>query len=143
MSHPLLSSTEQEKIKAAIQNAEHSTSGEIRVHVSKHCKENVLDCAAFWFEKLKMHKTEQRNGILFYLAIEDQKFAILGDAGINNKVPNNFWDEIKEQMQNAFKQNLFAEGLSQGIEKAGEQLQQHFPYQQNDINELDDEISFE
>lgn len=130
------------QITNAIRVAETNTSGEIRVHIEKHCKEDVLDRAAFIFEKLKMHKTELRNGVLFYLAIEDHKFAILGDSGINQKVPDDFWEEIKEEMARHFREGNYTEGLSTGIRKAGEQLKQHFPYQQDDVNELSDEISF-
>jgi uncharacterized membrane protein len=79
---------------------------------------------------------------LFYLAIKNQQFAILGDAGINKVVPENFWDSIKETMFNYFKEDKFTEGLSEGIKMAGEQLKEHFSYQQDDINELSDDISF-
>lgn len=130
------------QITNAIRVAETNTSGEIRVHIEKHCKEDVLDRAAYIFEKLEMHKTQLRNGVLFYLAIADHKFAILGDAGINQKVPENFWEEIKEEMTASFKEGKFTEGLSTGIKKAGEQLKQHFPWQEDDVNELSDEISF-
>ena len=130
------------EITNAIARAELNTSGEIRLHVDNRCKIDVLDCAAGWFEKLKMHQTEKRNGVLFYLAIKDKKFAIIGDAGINAVTPENFWDDIKEEMLLQFKENKFAEGLIKGIEMAGEQLKQHFPYQSNDKNELSDEISF-
>lgn len=130
------------QITNAIRVAETNTSGEIRVHVENHCKGDVLDRAAYIFEKLEMHKTQLRNGVLFYLAIEDHKFAILGDAGINQKVPENFWEEIKNDMASKFKEGKFTDGLSSGIKKAGEQLKQHFPYQKDDVNELSDEISF-
>ncbi len=130
------------KIKEAVQKAELNTSGEIRVHISKSCSESALDCATFWFEKLEMHKTDQRNGVLFFLSPKNKKFAILGDAGINNKVPNNFWDEIKKTVLESFKKDQFAEGLEKGILMAGEQLKQHFPHQKDDINELSDDISF-
>jgi len=133
---------QKQKIEAAIKEAELNTSGEIRVHIENRCKNDVLDCAAFWFEKLAMHKTELRNGVLFYLAIQDKKFAILGDAGINEKVGDAFWNEIKEAMKKSFQNNLFAEGLIDGVLAAGEQLKKHFPHQVDDINELDDEISF-
>jgi len=133
---------EKDKIKAAVQKAETNTSGEIRVHVDNHCKEDVMDRAAWWFSKLEMHKTEQRNGVLFYLAVKDKKFAILGDAGINAQTPENFWESIKGKMLESFQQADFAEGLSQGILLAGEALQAHFPYQDDDVNELSDEISF-
>ncbi|MGM0621612.1 MAG: TPM domain-containing protein [Bacteroidota bacterium] len=130
------------QIKNAIRAAELNTSGEIRVHIEKHCREDVLDRAAYIFKKLEMHKTELRNGVLFYLAVDDHKFAILGDAGINRNVPDNFWEEIKKKMAEKFKEGLFAEGLSQGIKMAGEQLKSHFPYQEDDVNELSDEISY-
>jgi len=130
------------RIRNAIRTAELNTSGEIRVHVEKRCKGDVLDRAAYIFGKLKMHKTELRNGVLFYLAIEDHKFAILGDAGINQKVPDDFWENIKEEMEVDFIEGNFADGLSKGIVMAGNQLKEHFPYQVDDVNELSNEISF-
>jgi uncharacterized membrane protein len=133
---------EKERITAAIGEAELNTSGEIRVHIERRCKEDVLDHAAYLFEKLGMHKTEQRNGVLFYLAVDDHKFAILGDAGINTVTPDDFWDTIKEKMLSEFQENRFCDGLVKGIQLAGEQLQGHFPYQDGDVNELSDDISF-
>ncbi len=136
--------TEENKLQIAnaIRAAETNTSGEIRVHIEKHCREEVLDRAAFWFEKLEMHKTELRNGVLFYLAIEDHKFAILGDAGINQKVPADFWNETKEIVISKLKDDAFADGLAVGIIRAGEQLKAHFPYKTGDVNELSNDISF-
>jgi uncharacterized membrane protein len=133
---------EKAMLKEAIARAELNTSGEIRLHVENHCKGDVLDCAAAWFDKLKMQKTEKRNGVLFYIAVKDHQFAILGDAGINAVTPDDFWDNIKEEMVQYFKENRFADGLVKGITMAGEQLKKHFPYQSDDINELSDEISF-
>jgi uncharacterized membrane protein len=135
-------SAEKEAIKYAIEEAEKNTSGEIRVHLENHCSEDVLDRATAVFAKLDMHKTELRNGVLFYLAIVDRKFAIIGDAGINAVVPDNFWDKTKEEVLEQFKKGDFALGLSTGIILAGEALKMHFPFQQNDLNELSDEISF-
>lgn len=130
------------QIENAIRAAEFNTSGEIRVHIEKHCKEDVLDRAAFIFEKLGIQKTELRNGVLFYLAIEDHLFAIIGDAGINQKVPEDFWESIKNEMTGFFKEGKITEGLTAGILRAGEKLKQHFPWQTDDVNELSDEISF-
>lgn len=136
-------SEEQKKqITDAIAEAERNTSGEIRLHVEGSCKIDVLDRAAYIFKQLEMHQTAQRNGVLFYLAVNDRKFAILGDAGINQVVPENFWDHIKETMLGFFREEKFAEGVSTGILMAGEQLKSHFPHQANDVNELSDEISF-
>jgi uncharacterized membrane protein len=136
--------TKEQKIKItdAIAQAELNTSGEIRLHIETRCSIDVLDRAALVFAKLDMHKTALRNGVLFYMAIQDKKFAILGDAGINAKVPADFWDTIKEKMAEHFKCGQFAEGLEKGILMAGKQLKEHFPRQNDDVNELSDEISF-
>ncbi|RPH33636.1 MAG: TPM domain-containing protein [Bacteroidales bacterium] len=133
---------QQKRIVEAIKQAEYDTSGEIRVHIEKSCKKNVLDRAVDIFAMLKMHKTELRNGVLFYLSLEDHQFAILGDAGINAKVPENFWESVKEAVIEQFKAGNQTEGLVKGILMAGEKLKAHFPYQKNDVNELSDEISF-
>jgi len=136
------SKEEKQLILSAVKEAELNTSGEIRVHLDNRCPGQVLDRAAWWFGKLKMHKTEKRNGVLIYLAVKDQKLAILGDAGINAVTPDDFWDEIKEAMLERFRDGDYAEGLRKGILMAGEALKTHFPYQSDDVNELSDDISF-
>jgi uncharacterized membrane protein len=129
-------------IHTSIHKAEQSTSGEIRLHLENYCKYELMDRAADVFTMLEMHKTALKNGVLFYLSIKDRKFAILGDAGINAKVPAGFWDSIKEIVIEHFKNGKYADGLCEGIEKAGVKLSEHFPYSKNDVNELSNEISF-
>ena len=144
MSNPaaFFSKEDKDRIRNAIEEAELNTSGEIRLHVESRCRIDVLDRAAFWFDQLNMQKTQMRNGVLFYLAIDDRKFAIIGDAGINGLVDDNFWEKITEEVLLNFQKGLFAEGLSLGIIAAGMQLKEHFPYQSDDVNELSDDISF-
>jgi uncharacterized membrane protein len=134
---------QQAEILAAVKEAENETSGEIRVHIESDCREDVLDRAAWVFGKLKMDKTALRNGVLFYLAVNDRKFAVIGDSGINAKVPAGFWDDVKELLLKKFKDGKFTDGLSEGILMAGEHLKKHFPHRKDDINELPDEISFD
>ena len=129
-------------IEAAVREAELNTSGEIRVHVENSFTGELLDRAATVFARLGMHKTEQRNGVLFFLAIRKKQFAVIGDAGINRLVPDNFWDEIKSILERHFKNGEYAQGLSRGIILAGEQLKKHFPRQQSDVNELTNDISY-
>ena len=133
---------DRKNITAAIRQAEKQTSGEIRLFIEDKCKGNVLDRAAIIFEKLEMHKTAARNGVLFYLAINDHQFAILGDAGINAVVKHGFWDEIKDTAIESFKKGDYSEGLIKGIGMAAEALKQYFPYDERDKNELSDEIIF-
>jgi uncharacterized membrane protein len=134
---------QQAQILAAVKEAENETSGEIRVHIETSCNEDVLDRAAWIFRKLNMNNTAERNGVLFYLAISDRKFAVIGDAGINYKVPAGFWDDVKDLMQAKFREGKFTEGLSEGIILAGVHLKKHFPHGKDDVNELPDEISFD
>lgn len=133
---------DQEAIRVAIMNAELDTSGEIRVHIEDSFKGDVLDRTSYLFTKLGMHKTEQRNGVLIYLAVKNRRFAIVGDAGINSVVPENFWDDIKLIMLSYFREGDFVKGLTEAIQKAGIQLKKHFPYKRGDVNELPDDISF-
>ena len=138
----LLSDEKKAGIKRAIEVAEMGTSGEIRVHLEDRCKKNVFDRAADIFMKLDMHKTALRNGVLFYVAVSDRKFVIIGDAGINAKVPEGFWNQIKETVFGYFRDDKIAEGLMEGIRMAGEALQLYFPHEANDVDELSNEISY-
>lgn len=127
----------------SIRNAEKMTSGEIRLHLENHCgKKGAVARAQELFHKLKMDKTELRNGVLMYLAVKDQQFAIIGDKGINELSPDDFWENVRDLMQEKFKQGNFLEGICDGIELAGEELKKDFPIQDDDKNELTDEISF-
>ncbi len=137
------SESEQQSIVQAIRDAEKDTSGEIRVHLDKVCSGDPYKRAIKVFENLKMHQTAQRNGVLFYLSIEDRKLAIIGDKGINEKVPTDFWNVILSDVVELFKQGKMAEGLAHGIAKAGQQLSAFFPYQKDDDNELSNDISFD
>jgi uncharacterized membrane protein len=133
---------QQEDIRQAIMNAELDTSGEIRVHIENICKDEVMDRALLIFKKLGMEKTENRNGVLIYLAVKNRKFAIIGDEGIHAVVTDNFWGSIKHKMLNQFRENQFTEGLTEAITETGKQLKKYFPHKVNDVNELPDDISF-
>lgn len=132
---------EKEQILKVIREAEKRTSGEIRVHVeSKPGKDSILRAKEV-FESLGMTKTKFRNGVLIYLAVLERKFAIIGDEGIDQVVPENFWDDTKERMQALFREGKFMEGVCLGVESVGEHLAKYFPYQAGDVNELKDDIS--
>lgn len=131
------------KIIEAIEQAEKATSGEIRLHIENFCKADVLDRAAFIFDWLGMTQTVERNGVLFYLAVKDKKFAIIGDSGINARVPDNFWDDVKNRVLFHFAKGEFEQGLIDGIHMTGHKLSLFFPRNANDVNELPNDISFE
>ncbi|TDG37945.1 TPM domain-containing protein [Pedobacter changchengzhani] len=138
----LFSASDQDRIANAIADAEQATSGEIRIAIDKHCKTDPYDKALEYFAKLGMDKTAKRNGVLIYLAHIDQKFAILGDAGINKVVPNDFWEMTKVAMSAHFQNGNLADGIIAGVALAGEKLALFFPYEAGDINELPNDIIY-
>ena len=136
------SKKEKERIVAAIQEAEKQTSGEIRVHLERRFKGDVMAHAREIFERVGMTKTEQRNGVLIYIALKDNKFSIIGDEGIDQKVPDDFWEQTKDLMLVQFKKGDIPAGIIVGIKNAGAQLSAYFPANKNDVNELPDDISY-
>lgn len=137
-----LTEADESLILNSIKAAESKTSGEIRVHLDKWCKTDPIYKAQIKFIHLKMHETEARNGVLIYVAVKEHKFAIIGDEGINSKVDPNFWESTKNRIAVHFKNGELALGIARGIEEAGIQLAKYFPYQAEDKNELNDEISY-
>lgn len=138
----IFSKTQEQALIQSIEAAEAKTSGEIRVHVEPRCKEeDPFARAVALFAELEMHQTEQRNGVLFYIAYEDHRFAIVADEGIHQKVPPHFWEEVRDVMQAEFKAGKPLEACQKGIALAGEKLQHFFPADPSQGNELSNEIS--
>lgn len=133
----------EQKIIAAIKNAECQTSGEIRVHIAGHVFGNIYKKGKRVFEKMGMTQTVERNGILFFIAGKSRKFAILGDLGIHEKVHQEFWDELGRILADFFQKGQFNEGLCAAIERCGDRLKHYFPRQATDANELSNQISRE
>ena len=133
---------EEERIIQAIRAAESHTSGEIRVHLEKDCKHEILREAGRIFRKLGMHKTTARNGVLILLAPERKEFAIVGDEGIHDKVGQEFWAEERDLIQHHFQKEAFADGICLAVVAIGQKLKAFFPVKDDGVNELPDEISY-
>ncbi len=136
------SKDEENRIIQTIREAEKKTSGEIRVHLERNYEGSLLGSASRIFYMLGMEQTKNRNGVLIFIVPDKKEFAIFGDRGINEKVPANFWEEVRNAMQSHFWKAMFAEGVCQGVRLAGEKLKEHFPGTKDDKNELPDEISY-
>ncbi|NVK28425.1 MAG: TPM domain-containing protein [Flavobacteriia bacterium] len=139
--HFFFTPAQESEITNAIEKAEKASSGEIRVRVETKSNGDAYKRAVYAFEKLGMTKTELRNGILFYLSTEDHQFALIGDKGIHERVGQTFWDDIRDAVISKFKEGDFTGGMVDGILKCGDALSEHFPYQEDDVNELSDDIS--
>ncbi|HEX2962190.1 MAG: TPM domain-containing protein [Ignavibacteria bacterium] len=134
-------------ISNAIKEAEKTTSGEIRVSIREKKpflkrKKTIEEMAKEEFFRLGMDKTRDKTGILIYLLLSEKKFHVLADTGINEKVQDNTWHKIKDDMQEKFRQGFFSDGITLGIREVGEVLSRHFPIKQDDTNELPNTVSF-
>lgn len=136
-----LTAEEEQSIIEAIIAAENQTSGEIRVHLEKALDKDPIQRAEDVFFFLGMDGTQNQNGILFYVAVDDHRFAVIGDKGIDTVVPDDFWESIRDEVLAQFKLGKYARGLVQGILHAGEKLKEYFPVDEADQNELPDSIS--
>lgn len=139
-----LAQLDQKRIVDAIAAAERMTSGEIRVHVQPIVVGgDIRPVAERTFERLGMTKTALRNGVLLFIACEEQRFVILGDHGIDEKVPPGFWDDIAAQLTQRFKAGELTDGIVDAIRSAGEQLRAYFPRSDADVDELTNDINIE
>jgi uncharacterized membrane protein len=136
-----LATIDQKKIVEAITAAEMQTSGEIRAHVQPKAGGEIREVAERTFERLGMTKTALRNGVLLFIACEEQRFVILGDKGIDEKVPPGFWDTIAAKLTIRFKNGELTDGIVEAILAAGEQLKAYFPRASSDVNELPNDIN--
>ena len=137
-----LSPEQEQRIAAAIEAAELLTSGEVRVHLNDTCKGDALKDAEKVFKRLRMDQTADRNGILFYIAIESHNFVVVGDLGIHASVGQSFWDGIRDRMVTELKEGRWLEAIELGVAEAGRALAQYFPHQgDRDRNELSNEVS--
>jgi uncharacterized membrane protein len=130
-------------VAAAVAIAEAGTSAEIRVHLDARCPGEALTRAALVFERLGMHRTAARHGVLIYVSIEDHKLAILGDRGIHERVGQAYWDGLVESVLAHFRAQRFRDGLVHAVGEVGAVLRQHFPRRPDDVNELPDRVSVE
>lgn len=137
-----ISAEQEARVVDAIRLAELNTSGEVKVHLERFCKGDALDRAKEKFAKLNLHKTELRNAVIVYVAVEDRKAAIFGDEGIHAKVDDDYWKMELDLMLAQFKNGEYAEGLIQVVTDIGEKLKAEFPYNAaTDTNEVSNEIS--
>lgn len=137
------SATDKELIVSAIRKAEKRTSGEIRVFVESRCSYmDPLDRAKELFFGLKMEQTEDRNAVLLYLAMKDRQLAVFADKGIHEKMGSEFWQQEVRKMIALFSGAHYGDGIAGIVTEIGAALNYHFPYEDDDKNELPDDIVF-
>ncbi len=138
-----LSQEQIQELVVVISKAELLTSGEIRLHLEEKCTIDAQARAVEVFETLGMEHTNLNNGVLIYISYGDQKFALCGDKGIHKNLSKRFWTSLGNGLRRAFKNQDYFKGISNTIMECGRQLRVHFPYQHDDINELENHVTFE
>jgi uncharacterized membrane protein len=128
-------------IAHAVREAEGRTSAEIRVHLDHRCKEDALQKAVVVFERLGMHRTADRHGVLIYVAVTDRKLAVIGDRGIHERVGEGYWRRVVAAVTDHFRNERPREGFVHAVGDVGEMLARHFPRRPDDQNELSDQVS--
>lgn len=144
-SKEILTAEEKEKIAAAIAGVERTTVGEIRVSVVRarsvrNRSMSLYDLAVKNFYELGMEKTKEKTGVLIYLLVNEKKFQIIGDEGINKKVSKEFWDVLAFRVSEYFRQQKFADGILFAIGEVGAVLTKEFPMKAGDTNELSNDV---
>ena len=130
------------RIIASIDQAERGTTGEIRVWVSDRNRPHALEAARKRFAKLKMDRTRHRNAVLIFIAPRSRSFAVVGDVGIDEKVGEQFWFEVRDAMVEHLRNERYTEAILHAVETAGARLSEHFPAVpgEKNENELPNEI---
>ncbi len=139
--HPLLNPELSQSFQLEIEKFERKTSCEIRIHIEEQNSAAVLDRAAFVFDHLGMHKTHQRNALLLYIQIYPAALAIIGDVGIHPHVTSEQWQNWKDLLAGSLSKGEFVSGIAQTLQTMADHLSPIFPWTENDINELSDQIS--
>src|SRR5262249_18865048 len=128
-------------VAEAISHAERSTAAEIRVHLDHRCAEDAMARAVEVFERLHMHRTADRAGVLLYLAMDDHKVAVIGDTGIHQRVGQGYWDGLIARVIRHLREGRPREALVGAVAELGAVLATHFPRRRDDRNELSDRVS--
>jgi uncharacterized membrane protein len=133
-----------ERIVAAIRDAEARSRGEIRVHVAEREIEDPQAEAALVFARLGMADTAERNGVLLFVAPESRSIAVIGDREAHARCGGDaFWAAVVETIREEFRAGRFTEGLVAGVRAVGDELARQFPRRpgETDRNELPDSVS--
>jgi len=136
-----LSDADLDAVAAAIAAAEAATSAEIRVHLDARCPDDPMARAVAVFERLGMHRTAARHGVLVYVSVEDHKLAVLGDRGIHERVGQVYWDRLVQEVIAHLRERHHRDGLAHAVAEVGAVLRRHFPRRPDDVNELPDRVS--
>lgn len=142
---PYLTSSDLEAIASCVHEAESRTAGEIRVHINQKLLplQTARKQAVRVFHQLAMDQTRDRTGVLLYVTIQERRFEIVADRGVDSFVQQGTWENIARSIRKRIQEKGLAAGICSGVEQIGEILASHLPRKEDDVDELANEISFD
>lgn len=143
-----LTQEERDRITTAVNTAEETTAGEIRVVVVANSKKyegdnHIRKHAEKAFRQYGLQNTKDATGVLIFISVEEKRIEILADKGINEKVEQSTWDNMLNGLIIKIRQNGTCQGICDLVAEVGKYLTAHFPIQPGDENELSNEIVVE
>lgn len=102
--------------------------------------EAVRERAVRVFYEKGLYRTKDETGILIFISLFEHKVWILGDRGINARIPAESWGNLVQTLTAGIRAGRAATALCDVISRCGEELAEHFPRGADDLNELPDEI---
>lgn len=140
-----LSDSDLISIEKKISEIEEETSGEIKlcIKVTRGIYEDDLsprEIAIHEFQKLGMHNTKDRTGILIFILFDERKFEVIADEGIYNIIPDEEWDIVKNMIVKNFQEQNYLNGILEVIDEMGSILIKEFPGGDENPNELSNEV---
>lgn len=133
-------------IERAIHETEAMHTGQLRFAVEPALDVKLLlagrtarERAVEVFSELRVWDTEYNNGVLIYLLLADHDVEIIADRGVHAKLGQAVWEEICHEMELAFRDGQFEQGVLAGIRSVGRHLASHYPHAGEKPNELPDQ----
>jgi putative membrane protein len=114
----------------------------LRFHIvprqAKHDRAHAEAMRQFFAQGLD--KTEHRTGVLIFASMAERYAEIVADAGINEKVTPQVWDDAIKALVTEIKAGRPADGFVAAIERCGAVLAAHFPPGALKRDELPDKL---
>lgn len=106
----------------------------------RRLEEAVRERAVRAFYEKGLYRTREETGILIFISLQEHKVWILGDRGINARIPPDSWQRMARELAAGIKGGEACEALCSVIAACGAELARYFPRRFDDENELTDEV---
>jgi len=109
-------------------------------------RDEILDLrarrrAATAFLDEEVFDTRERTGILIFVAVFEHRVVVMGDAGINQAVPDGAWEGVVDDVVAGIRRGQPAAALVDAIQECGRLLEEHrVEIRPDDADELPNEL---